>query len=76
MRSQIVPPADWKLLWERTIGRAAAPARQIGRAIGRHRRKSDEIRLDGDIAVHRLGVRADAVCRIDQRLSDLAVDAG
>jgi hypothetical protein len=42
---------------------------------GRLGRKSDEIGLDGDIAVHCLGVRADSMRRVDQRLRDLAVEA-
>ena len=35
---------------------------------------SDQVGLDVDVAVRCLGIRADLVCRVDQRLRDLAVD--
>jgi hypothetical protein len=48
---------------------------QPGVRAGHLGRTSDEIGLDSDIAVHRLGVRADPVRSVDQRLRNLTVKA-
>jgi len=53
------------------LGRGAAKGQRAGPLLGR----SDERDLDVDVAACRLGVRADAVRRIDQLSREVAVDA-
>src|SRR5471032_2017933 len=54
--------------------RGAAPDSKARALAGHLRRKSDEMSLDGNIAVYGLGIWANPMSSVDQRLRDLTVE--